>query len=184
MRLPDAVFATLVAERNRYGAVPTARQLGVILNNTAYTHRGEGFGLSRKDSGSNAPFPGGNPPFIAHDILMLSDGTAWDCLIAAGAESLPYQGESFLITDPNRAWVRPVPPDAQPEPPPPPSNLEARVLELEAQVAELQAKTLKTNDTVALASYWGTFVCADADELLRANRSAVGAWECFRIFRP
>lgn len=120
MRLPDDVFETLKAERAKYGAVPNDRELGLLLNATAYAHRGQGFGLSRKDGGAHAPFPGGNPEYIAHDIIMLSDGTAWDCLIAAGAEAKPIQGESFMVTDPNRGWVRPVPVDAPPESPAPP----------------------------------------------------------------
>ena len=117
MRLPDAVFQTLCDERAKFGAIPNAEQLGIILNNTAWAHRGQGFGLSRKDNGAKAPFPGGDPPFIAHDILMLQDGTAWDCLIGAGAEAVPSQGESFVITDPAREWVAPVQPQGQPPPP-------------------------------------------------------------------
>jgi len=79
-----------------------------MLNAVAWAHRAEGFGLSRKVGGTTVPFPGGGT--ICHDVLMLPAGTAWDVLIAAGGASTPYQGESFVITDPNRPWVAPVDP--------------------------------------------------------------------------
>ena len=114
MRLPDDVFATLKAERARFGAVPTDEELGILLNRVAWAHRSAGFGLSRKVGGTVVPFPGGGT--ICHDVLQLEDGTAWDVLTAAGAESTPHQGESFIITDPRRPWVAPVDPGPVEEP--------------------------------------------------------------------
>lgn len=118
MRLPDDVFATLKAERARFGAVPTDTELGILLNRVAWAHRLAGFGLSRKFGGVTVPFPGGGT--ICHDVLQLEDGTAWDVLLAAGAASTPVQGDSFLITDPARPWEAPVNPGGGEGPPPEP----------------------------------------------------------------
>ena len=117
MRLPDAVFATLRAERARFGVIPTDVKLGVLLNRVAWAHRDAGFGLSRKVGGTTVLFPGGGT--ICHDVLQLLDGTAWDVLLAAGEGATPVQGDSFLITDPARPWVAPVDPGMQPTPEPP-----------------------------------------------------------------
>jgi len=146
MRLPDAVFATLKAERARFGATPTDVELGVLLNRVAWAHRADGFGLSRKVGGTTAPFPGGGT--ICHDVLQLRDGTAWDVLLAAGEGATPVQGDSFLITDPARPWVAPVDPGTPPMPEPPtpepptpePPDFAPVVAELAAQVAALETR--------------------------------------------
>jgi len=145
MRLPDDVFATLKAERARFGAQPTDEELGVLLNRVAWAHRDAGFGLSGKVGGTTVPFPGGGT--ICHDVLQLRDGTAWDVLLAAGEGATPVQGDSFLITDPARPWVAPVDPGTPPAPKPPapeppiPEPPLAPVVEaLAAQVAALEAR--------------------------------------------
>jgi hypothetical protein len=117
MRLPDDVFASVVAERALFGEVPTSTELGLILNRAAWPHRNHPagtFGVSHKVGGKVAIFPGGGT--IGEDVLMLPDGTYWDVLIKAGAEATPHQGESKIITDPDRYWVAPVDPGPFKEP--------------------------------------------------------------------
>ena len=55
MTLPDDVFASVVAERAKFGAVPTPTELGILLNRVAWTHRDHKngkFGVSRKVGGA------------------------------------------------------------------------------------------------------------------------------------
>src|SRR3972149_1360644 len=93
MTLPDDVFASVVAERAKFGAVPTPTELGILLNRVAWTHRDHKngkFGVSRKVGGVVVPFPGGGT--IAQDALMLPHGPYWDVLDRAGADAAPGQG--------------------------------------------------------------------------------------------
>jgi len=156
MRLPDHVFATLTAERAKYGPAPNEIELGLLLNCVAWAHWTEGYGLSRKVGGATAPFPGGGT--IAQDILMLRDGTAWDVLYAAGGggPARPVQGESLgIITDPARGWVAPVNPGTQSEPPAPSSDLAKRVADLEAKLTALEATALRDGDAVNIGTVHG-----------------------------
>lgn len=116
--LPSNVCDTLKAQRALYPAIPTADQLGEMLNNTALVHKAEGFGLSRKTGGTRCPSPAGQ---IACDILMRkSDSLIWDVLIAAGEASTPTCGEALgPMTDPSRPFVDPV----GTTPPPPPNGV-------------------------------------------------------------
>ena len=159
MRLPDDVFASVVAERAKFGAVPTPTELGILLNRVAWAHRDHKdgkFGVSRKVGGVVVPFPGGGT--IAQDVLMLPHGPYWDVLDRAGADAAPVQGESGIITDPRRYWVAPVDPmptdtpgpeptDPVPEPtdPPAPSPeiaaLMAHVQTLEGRYDQLVLET-------------------------------------------
>ncbi len=119
--LPDNVYATLVAVCNRHpGPVQDSRLLGDILNEVAWTHRAEGFGLSRKDSGTHVDSPVGP---IAEDVLQRNtDNHHWDVLQSAGVgyPLQPTQGPSIgVMTDPNRPWVAPVQPATAPPVQPP-----------------------------------------------------------------
>ena len=158
MTLPDDVFASVVAERAKFGAVPTPTELGILLNRVAWTHRDHKngkFGVSRKVGGVVVPFPGGGT--IAQDVLMLPHGPYWDVLDRAGADAAPVQGESGIITDPRRYWVAPVDPmptdtpgpeptdPTEPTDPPAPSAeiaaLTARIEALEGRCAQLIRET-------------------------------------------
>ena len=187
MRLPDDVFASVVAERAKFGAVPTPTELGILLNRVAWTHRDHKngkFGVSRKVGGVVVPFPGGGT--IAQDVLMLPHGPYWDVLDRAGADAAPVQGESGIITDPRRYWVAPVDPmptdtpgpeptDPVPEPtePPAPSAeiaaLTARIEALEGRCAQLIRETAAFVSVVEAA-------LANADPSQWEAAGTVGWW--------
>ncbi len=110
--LPDDVFRTLVEVCERHpGLVQDDRLLGDILNEVAWRHRDQGFGLSRKAGGRHVDSPVGP---IAEDVLQRTDGHHWDVLGGAGVGQplRPGGGQSIgVMTDPNRPWVAPVKPD-------------------------------------------------------------------------
>jgi hypothetical protein len=114
MRLPDEVFATLraVCARYPYATVQDRAHLGAILNETAWAHRDEGWGLSRKEGGTNVPSPVG---LIAEDVLHhRPTNLHWDVLQAAGVgyPLQPIQTDAIgPMRDPARPWVAPVRPE-------------------------------------------------------------------------
>ena len=138
MQLPDAVFATLQQVRAKY-PTPLGDKGAELLNEVAWIHRADGFGLERKDGGNNCGCPGISVR-MGCDILRTQD-LGWDVLSDAEGVAEPQQSESGPA-DPAR-FVAPVNPSGQPEPPPPPpppptSALEERVLELEKRLAVLE----------------------------------------------
>lgn len=61
------LLADLQAERARYGATMTSREVAGMLNAVAWKHRAEGWGLLRKGEGNSCPL---NGTFISCDILI------------------------------------------------------------------------------------------------------------------
>jgi hypothetical protein len=101
--------------------------------------------VSRKEQGTRGTRYDGQD--CCHDVIMLRDGTYWDCLNAAGGATVPTWGQpSGTITDPSRGWLAPIPPQGttpvppDPDPPQPPSDLDARVARLEAWARALAFK--------------------------------------------
>jgi len=117
--LPDHVFATLEAVCAKYPGPASDETLGKVLNETAWIHRLENYGLSEKTGGRHIEHPELGP--IAEDILQLPDGTHWDVLSAAGAGNplRPNQGPSIVPNTPRR-WLAPVNPGEVIIPPKPP----------------------------------------------------------------
>ncbi|HMN09323.1 MAG TPA: hypothetical protein PKC83_11105 [Gemmatimonadaceae bacterium] len=118
-----SMLDTLNALRAAYGPTLTDDQCVELLNAAAWQHRAEGYGLSKKTSGTRGRRHDGQE--CCHDVLMLRDGTYWDCLSGAGAASTPVWGQpSGTITDPARGWVAPIAPTQgevpSPVPVPPP----------------------------------------------------------------
>lgn len=158
--LPDHVYRTLVEVCAEYPwpVVQSDEHLGEILNEVAYRHRDEGWGLSRKTGGQRVGSPVGE---IAEDILQLPSGFHYDVLTAAkvGNPLQPNQGSNIGVIDlRNRPWVPPVAhrlswktgvtpgPDPVKPPPvvtPPPSTVDlapvlAALAKLQADVDELK----------------------------------------------
>ena len=135
--------------RARYGATCTDDQCVEICNEVAWLHRGEGYGLSRKESGTRGRRSDGQQ--CCHDVIMLRDGSYWDILGAAGGASVPqWQAQpSGTITDPARGWVAPIRPQGSVEPPveppqPPSGELEARLRALEQWRIDVGAYVVRT----------------------------------------
>lgn len=128
MRLPETVFATLqaVCAAYPYAVVQTAADLGAILNRVAWTHRADGWGLSRKDFGTCVPSPVG---LIAEDVLHHQPSNFhWDVLAGAGVGQplKPIQTDAIgPMTDPRRPWVAPVDPGGDITKPTPPVDVHA-----------------------------------------------------------
>ena len=133
-----AMLETLRRLRAQYGATCNDDQCVAICNDAAWEHRSEGYGVSRKEQGTRGTRYDGQE--CCHDVIMLRDGTYWDCLQAAGGASVPTwsANPSGTITDPSRGWLAPIVPQGggpvePPEPPQPPnSDIDARVTALEA----------------------------------------------------
>ena len=103
-----SVLDTLNQLRGNYGATMTDDECVDLINAAAWAHKDEGYGLSRKDSGTRGTRYDGVS--CCHDVLMLQSGDAWDCLTAAGAQSTPSWSSVGKITDPSRGWVAPIAP--------------------------------------------------------------------------
>jgi hypothetical protein len=100
----------------------TPAQNGQLLNDTAWVHRADGYGLLKKPSGSNCPQPETGIK-ISRDILMLPSGRIFDCLIDAEGQAVPTWSEKKPVNP--ALWTVPVDPEADggvvepPEPPEP-----------------------------------------------------------------
>jgi hypothetical protein len=117
--MPDSLLPTVEAVRAKYPS-PSLDELGVMLNEIAWTHRADGWGLNSKPSGNSTAQPGTGIR-IAVDILHHKPtDTLWDCFADAGGETRPVWGEAHPHGDPVRVWVAPVAPDGVPAPPEPP----------------------------------------------------------------
>jgi hypothetical protein len=144
MKLPDNVYATLVSLRPKY-PTPLGDQGAALLNEVAWAHRAEGYGLESKDGGNTCPQPQTGKR-CGCDILR-TQTLGWDVLADAEGEGRPVQADSG-VADPAR-FVAPVNPGTAPEPEPKPqpqpeepgapgpTELGKRVTALEAKVAAL-----------------------------------------------
>ena len=116
-----SVQDTVAQVRGKYGEKPSLDECGAICNEVAWIHRAEGFGVSRKESGTRAVRHDGTN--IAVDVIMKTDGDAWDILVGAGEQAAPAFYPLGKITDPARGFVAPIapkdaPPTPSPDPPP------------------------------------------------------------------
>lgn len=126
---------TLTLLRRDYGTTMDDNQCVELLNEAAWIHKAEGYGLSRKEFGTRGLRYDGQE--CCHDVLMLQDGRYWDCLGEAGKASIPIWSATpnGIITDERRGWVAPIVPQGgvnpHPPDPPPAGDLEARVTKIE-----------------------------------------------------
>jgi hypothetical protein len=126
--LPESLLSTVeVVWSNR------KPNRGVALNEIAWLHREDGWGLSRKAFGHFVESPVGQ---IASDILHHKPSdTIWDVFTDTGV----IWAQAKHHNNPDRPWVAPVQPDgATPDPEPEPDTLTPRVEALERQVGELR----------------------------------------------
>jgi len=139
MLLPDDVFATLQAIRPKY-PTPLGQHGAALLNEVAWIHRAQGWGLESKQGGNVCSQPTTGTT-CGCDILRTID-KGWDVLVDTEGAGEPKQAESGPA-DPAR-FVAPVPPSGvpDPEPKPEPSDLAARVKVLEDR-ANIQGMALQ-----------------------------------------
>jgi len=156
MRLPDHVYATVVRLSAPYAdrPVPDGYTMGAILNAIAWTHRDEGWGLSRKTSGKRVDSPVGE---IAEDILHhRPTGLLYDIWIGADV-GRPLYVPSVIVDvgppqSPDRVFVAPVQPvgvtpippgpvtPTWPPPTPTPVQPVCRVSEVMAELSVIKAQ--------------------------------------------
>jgi hypothetical protein len=106
---------TLKAVRAKFGPSPNGDECVAIINETAWCHRAEGWGLSAKPNGNHAPQPT-TGVFVATDILQFkSTLEIYDVLVAAGdgGPATPAWNYVGVLNDPSRPWVPPVAPVAR-----------------------------------------------------------------------
>lgn len=110
------------AERAKYGPAPTQAEAVAILNAVAFKHKDEGWGLSRKDGGTNCRSPLFSHP-VACDILHhRPTNTLFDVLRDDAGHGGP--GEAVWNSvgppqSPDRTWTAPVQSQGNTVPPPP-----------------------------------------------------------------
>lgn len=107
--LPENVFNTLEAVRPKY-PTPLVDGGARLLNEVAWIHRNEGWGLERKDSGNNCPQTDTGVR-CGCDILRLQN-SGYDCLLNSENEAVPTRGARG-DADPSR-FVPPVDPGVEP----------------------------------------------------------------------
>ena len=113
--------ATIEAVRAKYGATMNDDQCVALCNEVAWLHKGDGWGVSRKEAGTRGTRYDGQQ--CCHDVVMQRDGRYWDILTAAGGASTPSWSDTpgGVITDPARGWIAPIVPQGQPGPGPDPT---------------------------------------------------------------
>src|SRR5215218_8242008 len=147
-------FDTLKALRGRYGATMNNQECVALINAVAWTHRAEGWGLSRKPSGNHGTMKNGTP--VAVDILINQpQHIAVDCLQAGGEASTPtwsvlaankydWNGRPFVSPEDPGVVPNPNPnpnPTPNPNPNPAPStDLAAVISRINALEVSLTAK--------------------------------------------
>jgi hypothetical protein len=148
-RLPGNVCATLQATRANYSPY-SPDKLAAWLNEVAWIHRAEGWGLNAKPAGNNCPMANGT--LVACDILhRRSDNLIWDVVQGAGDPGVSNAvcGDALgPANDPNRPWVVPVDPGGGGPIEPPGGDLDARLKAIEASLARIETTTTRTDAQV------------------------------------
>ncbi len=141
VQLPDHVFATLQTVRPKY-PTPLGDRGAELLNEVAWTHRAEGYGLESKGGGTVCPQPTTGKT-CGCDILR-TQTLGWDVLIDAEGAGTPVQADSgpadpARFVSPVQPAGQPVPVPPNPTPVPPTGSIEERVTKLEEDMALLKA---------------------------------------------
>jgi hypothetical protein len=137
-------------------------------------------GLRRKDAGMHTTLPDGAN--VALDIVMYPTGAAYDALGDSETLAIPVW---YYIGNLPPDWYVPVGNTPTPDPPTPPNDdLARRVTALEAQVKALDTAAVKLDQPIGLETHWHTFVCADAEREMVADREQLGSWEQFIPRKP
>lgn len=115
---PMSLLGTVEFARRAYGPTMNDDQCVELCNLVAWTHKNEGWGLSRKTTGTRGRRYDGQE--CAHDVLVDASGVEYDILTAAGGASTPTWGKTGGFARPGREWVAPVVPQGAVVTPPTP----------------------------------------------------------------
>lgn len=103
------LLTTVQQVRATYGPTMTDDDCAMLCNEVAWIHRGAGWGINRKASGTLGTLPNGVT--IAHDILHYQPTNELvDCLQSAGAASIPTWQPVGPPQSPDRTWLAPYDP--------------------------------------------------------------------------
>lgn len=142
----SSLLKALETARPHYGTPMSPAEQAALLNEVAWDHRAEGWGLLAKPTGNNCPTPAGVR--VSCDYLVFAPtGQGFDVLEDSEGAGAPRwkKGDSF---DRGR-WVAPVAPAGGPQEPPPvdpPPVGGSTVLE---RVTELQARIERVLEQLA-----------------------------------
>jgi hypothetical protein len=147
---PASLLDTVRAVRARVDGQPTNPQLAAMLNEIAWLHRAEGWGLSKKPGGHNCPTPPPAAVLIACDILHHKPtNLLYDVFGSVEAGATPQWGSVGPPLTPDREWLAPIAPSGtEPEPPPPTDDLKLVVAVLQARVLALEETVRRVDDTL------------------------------------
>ena len=151
----ENLLSTIQDVRKKFGATMNDDECALLCNEVAWKHRGTGWGLSRKVSGTRGHLPNGTE--IAHDILHHQPtNTLVDILVGAGAQSSPTWNVLGPPQSADRTWVAPVDPASfgtkpTPIPTPAPGPTDAQVMlealkALAADITALKAEVKRGTD--------------------------------------
>jgi len=123
---PASLLDTVKQERARYGTPLTNDEMGELLNEVAWRHRDDGWGLAAKSVGAYTAQPRTRVG-ISRDLLIhRPSGRMYDVLADVEGAAFPAWQDQGLADLP---WVPPVaplggpePPQDEPEPPTPPDD--------------------------------------------------------------
>ena len=135
---PTSLLATVAKVRSYYGTPMTDDQCVELCNAVAWTHRADGWGLSRKVDGVRGRRYDGQE--CAHDILHhLPTNLLFDVLAGAPQTATPVWQPKGPPQSADRTWVAPIPPAyAAPAPPVPPAPSGPTNAEIMAVLRDIQ----------------------------------------------
>jgi hypothetical protein len=173
--MPESLLTTVQAVRAKYGAAPSNDECAEIVNEVAWLHRADGWGVSSKPNGANGRQPTTGKP-IARDIVHYRPtNEIFDCLVAAGdgGPASPAWQAVGVMTDPTRPWLAPAEPDdivvdPDPDPDPEPDPVVALIL---AKLEKIDAKI----QTLAVAQRQEELCNLTADRIATSTNAILSA---------
>lgn len=115
--MSETPLQTLERLRPNYPTPMSPEENGRFINEVCWTQREAGYGMLKKNPGqTHAVLPNG--ALVARDVLMLADGTAWDCLQDSDGAAVPVWSSIAPVSP--TGFVAPLATNPTPEPIPEP----------------------------------------------------------------
>ncbi len=114
MSKPESLLKSVAEERGKYGTPLKNHEMGELLNNVAWQHRADGWGLASKVAGAHTIQPG-TGTLVSRDLLVHGpSATMYDVLSDVAGEARPaWQGpmpQDMLFVEPVGTSPPPVEP--------------------------------------------------------------------------